>query len=177
MSSQESCKLPESSFYIPFMATPEFLKVYEHPRRELVQYSTETAPKEECTKHDYIPTPTDKPSENKNVDKHAKPTSKSLRTQQRKARRLRQSQENKQKKKPYIVPTSMIPLKDPYWFPVFWASRKPTNGMDFKKTFVNLKDKLRVVVKSYIDGRITARRLGVEVVLRKANSFGIGIQH
>lgn len=178
MSSQERTRIPVSASYIPFIPSPEFLRKREteNPPEEYVPEPV-TKSKQSRTKYGYVPTPINKPSEEEILEQQEKSSQKprgNVATQKRKIRRLRQRQKPQSERKRYVFPTSSIAVGDPYWFPVFWQSKKPDNSAEFKKTFVTLVDKQRVVVKTYANGKITVWRAGEEITLRKANSFGIG---
>lgn len=180
MSSKQESRIPVTSSFIPFLPSPEFLKDRE-TSTSVEEYVPEPVQKGNWTKYGYIPTQINKPAETKEPEKINKG---SERTQQRRARRLRQTRKsmnneaNLQRpgsKKTYIVPTRSIPKQDPYWFPVFWHAKKPENEHSmFHRSFVTMRDKQRVLIKTFGDGKITVWRAGEEITLRNANSFGIG---
>lgn len=177
MDPQPPAKIPVSSSYVPFIPPPEYWKNQETQKME--EYLPEPVTQGESPMYSYTPTPINKSQreEEREVTNQKRNCTGSLKTQQRKARRLRQKGKNRAHET-YVVPTSMIPIKDAYWFPVFWYSKKPTNEHYlFKKTFVTLRDKQRVMIKTFNDGKITVWRAGEEVILRKPNSFGIGLKH
>lgn len=168
--------------YIPFVPTPEFWKTYDQiPVEEYIPETTTKNPGS-WTKYGYVPTPINKPPTEQSVVKSqveqrsSKPMG-NVNTHKRKQRRLRQlSKTMKPGERGYIHPTRSIGVNDPYWFPVFWNSKRPENEhMEFKKTFVTLADKQRAVVKTYWNGKITVFRAGEEITLRQANTFGIGV--
>lgn len=174
----EKPNFPVSSSYMPFLPSTEFLRAHEN-RTSIEEYVPEPVIRTKVTKYGYTPTPINKPSE---IEEHLRTKTQcqspksNVSTQNRKKRRLRQLQKPEHERKKYIHPTNSIAIGDPYWFPVFWNSKKPEKTALFKKTFVTLADKQRVVVKTYGDGKITVWRAGEEITLRKSNSFGIGTQ-
>lgn len=178
MEPQKPTKIPVSSSYVPFIPSPEYWKSQRTQKME--EYVPEPVSQGETSKYSYTPTPIDpsqREEKEEEVAEQKKKCTGSLKTQQRKARRLRQKGKNRTHK-PYIAPTSKIPIKDEYWFPVFWYSKKPTNEHYlFRKSFVTLRDNERVLIKTYNDGKITVWRAGEEITLRKANQFGIGLEH
>lgn len=186
MNPQQPAKIPVSSSYVPFIPSPEFWESQSNLQttecqgnQKMEGYVPEPVSQGEASKYSYTPTPISQTQrkEEKEVVTQKKECSGSLKTQQRKARRLRQKGKNRTHET-YVVPTAMIPVKDAYWFPVFWYSKKPTNEHYlFKKTFVTLRDKQRVMIKTFNDGKITVWRAGEEITLRKANPYGIGLAH
>lgn len=200
MNAQEKPNFPVSSSYIPFLPSPEFLRT--HPTLveeyvpqpvktgEMIAYNYVPTPinkpsevkplmKKQMTKYGYVPVPINRPSKAEELMRKQKqelPPKGSAATRNRRNRRLRQLQKPIEERKSYIQPTSSIAVGDPYWFPVFWNSRKPKEHALFSKTFAKLADKQRVMIKTYGDGKITVWRAGEEITLRKANSFGIGTQ-
>ena len=134
------------------------------------------------TKYGYVPTPINKPntpeSNTAEVQQEENETKERIPEKERRRFRRRRQRvnviEKKQEKRSYIHPTSSIGIHDLYWFPVFWISKRPDDkNKEFRRSFVTLIDKQRVLVKTFWNGKITVWRAGEEITLKKPDSnFG-----